>query len=192
MDKDEVTDIMPKRRVSIPAIVEILILLLGTVMSMSSTIKPLRYTAKYVWCFVFPILGVGLIMFLILTIRKKLIWLFGLFFIIFYLFVGGYGAFVCELNASRLKRVQFYEGKEVMALIDGVTYSWDGESVTYDYEGLEYIDPAKDVKVLVNGEEKRYGVLGSADSLDIYIEIYGGGTGIFLKLAPSEQFGDFI
>ena len=42
MDKDEVTDIMPKRRVSIPAIVEILILLLGTVMSMSSTIKPLR------------------------------------------------------------------------------------------------------------------------------------------------------
>jgi len=86
-----------------------------------------------------------------------------------------------------LIRVQFYEGKEVRALIDGVIYSWDGESVTYDYEGLEYIDPVKDVKILVDGEEKKYGVLGTADSLGIYLEIYGGGTGIFLELAPSEQ-----
>ena len=107
---------------------EILILLFGVAMSLSSTIKVLRYTSKYIWCFVFPLIGLGLVAFLIIKIRKRFIWIIGIFFIFLYMFVGGYGAYICEVNTVRLKRIQFYEGKEVIAIMDGKTYSWDGET----------------------------------------------------------------
>jgi hypothetical protein len=135
---------------------------------------------------VFPLIGIGLIAFLILKIRKKFIWIRGILFIILYLYVGGYGAFICEINASRIKKVQFYEDKQVIAVMDGITYSWDHKSVTYNSTDLEYVESTKDVAISVGGETKRYDVYKDGNSSNIYIEIYSGGTGIYLKLSPEK------
>ena len=172
-------------RISLLTILEIIILAIGVAISTGSTVKPLKYTTKYVWCFIFPILGVVLIIFLIKGIRKKMSGLLGLGFIIMYIFVGGFGAFVCELNSSRLNRVSFFEGKEVRAVLGETEYKWDGESVSYNPEKLSYIEPSEKMNpvITVDGENKKYGALTSSEDDCLYLEIYGGGTGIFLKLS---------
>ncbi len=184
--KDINKELPEKRSISLLTIIEIIVLAIGVAMSFSSTVKPLKYTARYAWCFIFPLLGVGLIAFLIVKIRKKMIWLIGLGFIIMYLITAGYGAFVCELNNSRLKRISGFTGKEVIAVQGDTEYIWDGESASYNPEKLEYMkqDERGMLKVTVDGEEAHYGVLTSSDDDCLYLEIYGGGTGIFLKLSP--------
>ncbi len=175
-----------KARISFFTIIEICILALGVAMSISSTLKPLHYTVKYAWCIVFPILGTAMIIYLIVKIRKKRIWLTGAGFIILYLFVAGYGAYICELNSARFKRLSYFAGKEVKAILGDTEYIWDGESVSYNSDKLEYIEPIEkqNLTITVNGDFKQYGALKSSEDNCIYLEIYGGGTGIFLKLSP--------
>jgi hypothetical protein len=177
-----------KKRISILAIIEVLILAFGILLSISSTLKPLPYTLRYVWCFAFVLLGIAMIAVLIVLIRKRFVWLLGFAFIIIYLFAAGSGAFTCELNASRLRRVDYFRNKEVIATINDTTYTWDGESVLYDRSNLESIDYSTLEKVIVtiDGEESSYGLLHCIDSSDLAIEVYGGGTGIFLILSPKE------
>ena len=177
-----------KKRISILAIIEIIILTFGVLQSVSSTVKPLPYTLRYVWCFIFALLGIAMIAVLIVLIRKRFVWLLGFAFIIIYLFAAGSGAFTCELNASRLRRVDYFRNKEVIATINDTTYTWDGESVLYDRSELEDIDYSilEKVIVTIDGEESSYGLVQCIDSPNIAIEVYGGGTGIFLILSPKE------
>jgi hypothetical protein len=70
--------------------------------------------------------------------------------------------------------------------MDGITYSWDHKSVTYNSTDLEYVESTKDVAISVGGETKRYDVYKDGNSSNIYIEIYSGGTGIYLKLSPEK------
>ena len=177
-----------KKRISILAIIEILVLLFGVLLSVSSTVKPLPYTLRYVWCFVFALLGIAMIAVLIVLIRKRFVWLLGFAFIIIYLFAAGGGAFICELNTSRLKRVDYFRNKEIIATINDTTYTWDGKSVLYDRSELEDIDYSilEKVIVTIDGEESSYGLVQCIDSSDLAIEVYGGGTGIFLILSPKE------
>ena len=42
-----------KGRISLLMILEIIILAIGVAISTGSTVKPLKYTTKYVWCFIF-------------------------------------------------------------------------------------------------------------------------------------------
>ncbi len=175
-----------KKRISILAIIEILILAFGVLLSLAYTVKPLHYTLKYAWCFVFTLLGIAMIAVLIVLIRKRFVWLLGFAFIIIYLIAAGSGAITCELNASRLKRVDYFRGKEVVATINDTTYKWDGESVSYDRSNLEVIDYSTFEKagVTIDGEKSSYAMLRCTDSPDIAIEVYGGATGIFLILSP--------
>ena len=71
-----------KKRISILAIIEVLILAFGILLSISSTLKPLPYTLRYVWCFAFVLLGIAMIAVLIVLIRKRFVWLLGFAFII--------------------------------------------------------------------------------------------------------------
>jgi hypothetical protein len=52
---------------------------------------------------------------------------------------------------------------------------------------MEYIDSPQDVREIVDGEAKRGGVLKDTNSSSVYLEIYGGGTGIFLEFKLSDQ-----
>ncbi len=175
-----------KSYISILGIFEICVLAFGLAMSVSSTIKPLKYTLDYLWCFAFPLLGVALIVPMVLLIKKRYVWIIGALFIIFYLYVGGFGAIVCELNYSRLHRVSFYEGKQISAEIGGQIYRWDGESVTYDGENLNYLNNSgnrgDDIVLFVDGEETEGMLYESTVDKNYYMLIYGGGTGIYLIL----------
>lgn len=72
--KDASNDLKPKRKyISVLGIFEILILLLGIFLSFSSTIKPLKYTLKYMWSFSFTILGLIFVVIMIILIRKKFV-----------------------------------------------------------------------------------------------------------------------
>ena len=178
-----------KKRISILAIIEVLILAFGILLSISSTLKPLPYTLRYVWCFAFVLLGIAMIAVLIVLIRKRFVWLLGFAFIIIYLFAAGWGAFTCELNASRLKMVNNFRGKEVIATINDTTYTWDGENVSYDRSNLDYIDYStlEKVSVTIDGEESSYVLLQCIDSADLALEVYGGATGVFLILSPEGE-----
>ena len=178
-----------KKRISILAIIEVLILAFGILLSISSTLKPLPYTLRYVWCFACVLLGIAMIAVLIVLIRKRFIWLLGFAFIIIYLFAAGSGAITCELNASRLRRVDYFRGKEVVATINDTTYKWDGESVSYDRSNLEVIDYSTLEKagITIDGKKSSYAMLRCMDSPDIALEVYGGATGIFLILSPEGE-----
>lgn len=172
---------MEKRKISPLIIIEAVILAFGVFLSIQATVKPLRFTTKYIWCFVFPLLGIGMILFLLLRLRKKFTSLIGIGLILLYLFAAGYGYFICELNYSRLNKISFFEGKEVKIVYDDTEYKWDGESVTYERNGLINIESGE-MKITLDGEDIRYGVLRKPEDDNLYLEIYGGGTGIFLKL----------
>ena len=180
-----------KKAVSLFTIIEIMILVFGVTSSISSTVKTLKYTNKYVWCFAFAVLGVVFIAVLIYNIKKKLIWLLGIGLIFIYLIVAGYGAIVCELNSARLNRLSYYKGKSVEVKIDDVIYEWDGQSVTYDSRELTYISESLEgnhaIHILVDGEEKKNNILINPDNDTIYLEITGGGTGIYLILSQTLQ-----
>ena len=180
-----------KKAVSLFTIIEIMILVFGVISSISSTVKTLKYTNKYVWCFAFAVLGVVFIAVLIYNIKKKLIWLLGIGLIFIYLIVAGYGAIVCELNSARLNRLSYYKGKSVEVKIDDVIYEWDGQSVTYDSRELTYISESLEgnhaIHILVDGEEKKNNILINPDNDTIYLEITGGGTGIYLILSQTLQ-----
>ena len=95
---------------------------------------------------------------------------------------------MCELNSARLNRLSYYKEKSVEVKIDDVVYEWDGESVTYDPRELTYISESLDgdheVRILVDGEEKKNNILINPNNDNIYLEITGGGTGIYLILEP--------
>lgn len=175
-----------KKAVSLFTIIEIMILVFGVISSISSTVKTLKYTNKYVWCFAFAVLGVVFIAILIYNIKKKLIWLSGIALILLYLIIAGFGAIVCEMNSARLNRLSYYKGKSVEVKIDDVAYKWDGQSVTYDPRELTYISESLDgdhkIRILVDGEEKKNNILINPNNDNIYLEITGGGTGIYLIL----------
>ena len=82
---------MEKRKISPLIIIEAVILAFGVFLSIQATVKPLRFTTKYIWCFVFPLLGIGMILFLLLRLRKKFTSLIGIGLILLYLFAAGYG-----------------------------------------------------------------------------------------------------
>ena len=186
---DNTTTQPKKKGISILAIIESLILAFGVLLSISSTVKPLPYTLRYAWCFVFALLGIAMIAVLIVLIRRRFVWLLGFAFIIIYLFAAGSGAITCELNAGRLKRVDYFRSKEIIAVINDTTYTWDGESVSYDRSNFEDIDYStlERVNVTIDGERSSYALLQCTDSPDIAIEVYGGATGIFLILSPEGE-----
>ena len=173
-------------KISFLTIVDIVILLFGILFSITSTVKTLKFTYKYIWCFAFAILGVIFVIFLIRNMRKKLVWLIGVAFICIYLVAAGFGAIVCEMNSARLGRISYYEGKSVEVQIDDAFYEWDGQSVTYDSRELTYISESSEgnhvIHILVDGEEKNNNVLVNQNNDNIYLEITGGGTGIYLIL----------
>ena len=107
-----------KQPVYLFTIIEVLILIFGVISSLSSTVKTLKYTNKYIWCFAFAVLGLVFIAILIFNIKKKLIWLLGIALILLYLIIAGFGAIVCELNSARLNRLSYYKGKSVEVKID--------------------------------------------------------------------------
>ena len=174
-----------KESISLFTIIDIIILAIGVWMSVTSTVKTFQYSNKYAWCFIFALIGIAMIAFLVWKIKKKRIWLIGIGLIIVYLIVGGFGAFVCEYNYTRLKRLSWYDGKEINAEVNGVYYTWDNESVTYDPTDMEYIGSSSDnsIDFTIDGKHESHGVYTKPGSDDIYVEIYGGGTGIYLILS---------
>ena len=186
--KDASNDLKPKRKyISVLGIFEILILLLGIFLSFSSTIKPLKYTLKYMWGFSFTILGLIFVVIMIILIRKKFVSLIGIGLILVYLFVAGFGAVVCEMNAVRMQKISVFEGKEVVLTIDDSFYTWDGKSVSYDPSNMEYVgisgSTEKTILCTVDGESKKFGIYLDSQQREVYyIEISPSGAGIFLKL----------
>ena len=171
--KDASNDLKPKRKyISVLGIFEILILLLGIFLSFSSTIKPL---------------GLIFVVIMIILIRKKFVSLIGIGLILVYLFVAGFGAVVCEMNAVRMQKISVFEGKEVVLTIDDSFYKWDGKSVSYDPSNMEYVgisgSTEKTILCTVDGESKKFGIYLDSQQREVYyIEISPSGAGIFLKL----------
>lgn len=171
-----------KKRVSILGIIEIIILLFGTFLSITGTLAPLKYSMKYAWCFVFALLGLVFVAIMIILLRRKFVVLIGLVLIIIYFFAAGWAYIICEMNMMRLARIAFYEDKEVILTVDGSTYEWDGKSVSYSDEGLLPVDTSDSSNTYiftVNGEDGRGGLYKDATGA-YYVQTSPSGTGIYL------------
>lgn len=177
-----------KRGVSILGIFEILILLLGVAISIRTTIKPLQYTTKYIWCFGIALIGLVFITIVVILLKKRFVWLIGAVLIFIYIYVAGFGAIVCEVNTGRLRRVSWYEGKEVIAVLDDTTYVWDGKSVIYNSSDLELIDRSqlKTCEITVDGESRNCEIYKEPDPRHIFLEVESSSTGIYFVLTKTE------
>ncbi len=181
--------IQEKGRISVITVIEIGILIIGILMSISGTIPTFAYTFRYVWTFGFAILGIVFVILLIVRIRKRFTWLIGIVCIVVYLYAAGYGYIICAMNTTRMRRLEFFEGKRIYAVIDETTYEWDGESVCYSSHELtelehEYDTEAHTVQIWVDDEKRNYALYTDMNTSNIYMQIYGGGTGDFLVLSP--------
>lgn len=186
---EEKEPIEKKGRISVLTVIEIGILTIGVLMSISGTIPTLAYTFRYIWAFGFAVLGIAFILLLIVRIRKRFTWLIGIACIVVYLIAAGYGYIVCAMNTPRMRRLESFEGKHVYAVIDGTTYEWDGKSVCYNFHELtelehEYYTEDHTVHIWVDDEEHHYILYTDMNTSNIYMQIYGGGTGDFLVLSP--------
>lgn len=163
-------------------IIECIILALGVILSAQGTLKAASLSGKYVPYFLFAVLGIAFIVILIRLIKKRLTYLLGIGFIVFYLFFAGFGYIVCEMNAARIKRLNYYEDKNVWLEIDGESYAWTREAF-YSSEDLKPLDVSgNEAFFVVGGDKKRvsfvYVMPGEDDT--VYYEIYGGATGDYL------------
>lgn len=163
-------------------IIECIILALGVFLSVQGTLKASILSAKYLPYFLFAVLGIAFIVILIKLMKKRFAFFLGIGFIIFYLIFAGLGYFTCEINAARIKRLNYYKDKEVTLEIDGDSYEWTKEAF-YNSESLEPLDVGgNEAYFVVNGDKKRISfvyVMPGEDDI-VYYEIYGGATGDYL------------
>ena len=166
-------------------LLECLILALGTVTSFFSTLKVTKLSARYVPFFLLALLGVLFVALLIRFFRKKWTPLFGIVLIFVYLFTAGYGYYVCELNAGRLRRLTFFQDKEVVLNVEGEQYVWNGQT---KYGSRDLVSMSEDrVASIQIGEETKSIALSSlyvrnGEEDRIYYQIYSGATGDYLVL----------
>ncbi len=172
----------------IPVIIECIILAFGVLLSIQGTAKAAQLSDKYVPYFLFAVLGIAFIAVLICLIKKKLTFVLGIGFILFYMVFAGFGYIVCEMNAARIKRLSYYEGKTVTLEMDSGSYAWTGEAY-YRSEELEPLDVSmNEAYFVINGEKRRVSfvyVMPGEDNT-IYYEIYGGASGDFLIMKKSD------
>ena len=163
-------------------IIECNILALGVILSIQGTLKAAQLSSKYVPYYLFAVLGIAFIVILISLIKKRFTFLLGIAFILFYLIFAGFGYIVCEMNAARIKRVNYYKDKTISLEIDGDYYAWTGEAY-YNSAELKPLDVSEDqAYFIINGDKRQvsfvYLMPGEDDT--VYYEIYGGATGDFL------------
>ena len=173
-----------RSNVSIVSKFEMIILAIGVIISINATLKPLKYTNKYMWCFIFAAIGLVFIVILAKNLKKRYACLLGACLIFMYIFVAGFGAIVCEVNASRLRQLSYYEGKNIYTYVNDIKYEWDGKSVTYDPSRLKPLDET--LNFWVGDESKSYIVYTKEQSDQLFAEVFSGETGIFLILDPKK------
>ncbi|MBR3469411.1 MAG: hypothetical protein IKH28_06940 [Lachnospiraceae bacterium] len=84
-------------------VIEILILILGTSMSIHYTGRALKYDKGYSWYYAFAALGIVFIVILFIWLTSKFAWALGLAFVIVYFFVAGFAAMLCEAHACTVE-----------------------------------------------------------------------------------------
>ena len=168
-------------------IIECIILAFGIILSIQGTLKAANLSSKYYPYFIFAVLGIAFIVILVKLMKKRFTFLLGIGFIMFYMIFAGFGYIVCEMNAARIKRLNYYKDKDVSLEIDGESYEWTKEAF-YNSENLEPLDVGgNEAYFVVNGDRNRvsfvYVMPGEDDT--IYYEIYGGATGDYLIMKKS-------
>ena len=170
-------------------IVECIILILGVLLSISGTIKAVRHSASYIPYFGFALLGVIFVVVLFVLRKKRFTFIAGICLIGFYLIVAGFAYIVCVTNASRMRRLESYEGRDVYVTIGDDKFVWTGEGF-YRSANLIPVDVRDSDAVLsVDGETTSISFVYQLPDDDdtVYYEIYGGSTGDYLVLEKSEQ-----
>ena len=161
------------------------ILGIGVVLSFLGTIEPIRYDLKYAWCFLFPALGVLLIILIRQIARKSKTAgrIFGLIAIIVYLVIAGLGYGYCLQVREGLRLLDPYRDKSVTVMIGETQYRWDNRSFIRQRGGLTQIEDGK-VRLFIDGNQKEgYAFFTGEDEMDvIYVQVHSGGTGEWLRL----------
>lgn len=162
---------------------ECIILAIGIALSVSGTIKIIRYSTSYLPYFGIGVLGVAFIAFLIIFRKKKFSVFVGIGLIVFYMFFAGFAYLVCQTNSVRLRHLEEYNGKEVYLYAGGEWYKWYGETEynTADLQGMNLY--GQDAAIIVGDEEKEvsYVLYNPKDPNTLYYEFYSSGDCLVMK-----------
>lgn len=165
-------------------IAECIILIIGVMISIQGTIKAVRYSKYYIPYFAFAVLGIVFITVLFILRSKRFTFLAGIGLIVSYMIFAGFGYIVCIANAQRMRRLEYYTGKEVVLYIGEDRYDWTGEGF-YQSENLKPVDVSdKDAYVSIDSEirDVSFIYVMPDDENTLYYEIYGGSTGDYLVM----------
>lgn len=168
-------------------IAECIILIIGVMISISGTIKAVSYSTSYIPYFAFAVLGIVFTVVLFILRSKRFTFLAGIGMIFFYLIFAGFAYIVCSVNAQRMRRLEYYSGKEVVLYIGDDRYDWTGEGF-YQSENLEPVDVSdKDAYVTIDGEvrNEKFVYMMPGDENTVYYDIYSGCTGDYLVMEKS-------
>ena len=162
---------------------ECFILAIGIALSVSGTVKIIRYSTSYLPYFGIGVLGATFIAFLIVFRKKKFSVFVGIGLIVFYLFFAGFAYLVCQANATRLRHLEHYNGKEVYLYANGEWYKWNGET-EYNTAGFQGMNlNGQDAVIQIGDEEKdvSYVLYNPKDPNTLYYEFYSSGDCLVMK-----------
>jgi uncharacterized membrane protein YgdD (TMEM256/DUF423 family) len=165
-------------------IIECIILVIGVLLSIEGTAKAVMHSSSYIPYFGFAALGIVFIILLIVLRKKRFTFIAGICMIVFYLIFAGFAYIVCLTNAARMKRLEYFEGKEVYVLIDDEKFVWTGEGF-YRSENMIAVDVRdKSAVFSVDGDTTAISFLYElpGDDDTVYYMIYGGSTGDYLVM----------
>jgi len=165
-------------------VIECIILGLGVLLSIQGTAKAVSCSDSYIPYFLLAALGIAFIAVLLILRKKRFTFLIGIGMIHLYLIVAGFGYIVCVQNAARMRRLDYYKGKEIVALIGEDRYVWTGEAF-YQSRDLKPVDVREyRASVTIESETRSLNFIYvlPGDEETIYYEIYGGSTGDYLVL----------
>ena len=166
-------------------LIEIIILALGTLISLWGTFRAVQVSTKLAPYFVCGAVGLLFVILLIVFRKKKYTPVIGLVMIFFYLIFGGFGYIFCEVNKVRARHLEHYKQNEITLVMDGESYHWDRESVSYDYGNLKHFNlEGHDAKLYVGDSEYEHFELYQRTEQPsvLYFEVTSSGSGEYLPL----------
>lgn len=169
-------------------ITECVLLLLAALVSALVTADAVAYAEKFIPYFAVALLGAALAVLLFVLRNNRFALFLGIAFLFVYLVTAGFGGLACQVNKTRLRRLESYKQHSVQLILRGRQYDWDRESITYTPTDMELLplQDAQQAELRYDGEKRdaAYSLYLRRGEDVVYYEISSSGTGEYLVLTP--------
>ncbi len=158
---------------------ELFIISLGSILSLSGTLKVCKYNMSYLKYIFFPFIAMVMIILILIAAKKRWMYIHIIALIFIYIWGGfaGLAYISCQVMSVRYKNEIPYRNSEMSIIIDDNMYQWDGETIIYrlpeEYNiNSKYKIQRKENNNILIIESQIY--FSKLDSSFIYAEVVNG------------------